>query len=51
VIVIVDANESMSNPVGVTYVVDALCVLWGHISAWVSRGVILLMDWIGMWMR
>jgi hypothetical protein len=38
VIVIVDANDSMSNPVGVTCAVDALCVLWGHIGAWVSRG-------------
>jgi hypothetical protein len=38
VIVIVDANESMSHPVGVTCEVDALCVFWGHVGAWVSRG-------------
>ena len=44
--VIVDANESMNNPVGVTCAVDALCVLWGHVGAWVSRYVIWLLDWI-----
>jgi hypothetical protein len=42
--VIVDANESMSDPVGVTGVVDALCVLWGHVGAWVSRYVISLLN-------
>ena len=50
-IVIVDANESMSNPVGVTCAVDALCVLCGHVGAWVSQGVILLLDWIDMWLQ
>jgi hypothetical protein len=51
VIVIVDANEGMISPVGVTCAVDALCVLWGHVGAWVSRGVILLLHWIDMWLR
>jgi hypothetical protein len=37
--VIVDANQSMSNPVGVTCAVDVLCVIWGHVCACVCRGV------------
>jgi hypothetical protein len=30
--------RSMSNPVGVTCAVDALCVFWGPVGVWVSRG-------------
>jgi hypothetical protein len=30
--------RSMSNPVGVTCAVDALCIFWGPVGAWVSRG-------------
>jgi hypothetical protein len=29
--VIVNADEGMISPVGVTSVVDVLCVMWGHV--------------------
>jgi hypothetical protein len=34
--VIVNADEGMISPVGVTGVVDVLCVMWGHVCRCVS---------------
>jgi hypothetical protein len=42
VIVIVNADEGMISPVGVTSVVDVLCVTWGHVCACVSWCIIVM---------
>jgi hypothetical protein len=41
-IVIVNADEGMISPVGVTGVVDVLCVMWGHVCAGVLWCIILV---------
>jgi hypothetical protein len=40
--VIVNADEGMISPVGVTGVVDVLCVMWGHVYGCVSRCILVV---------
>jgi hypothetical protein len=40
--VIVNADEGMISPIGVTDVVDVLCVMWGHVCGCVSSCILVV---------